>query len=232
MQSHETLVAPAGDGAPAGPRIVLFDFDGVLSHGDAFGQLVRERYRRSLWRAPLALLALPWLLALLLARRRLPRRTLVHIALLGLGERGYRRVAERYADYLARRPRQFLRDGLLALRRHQTAGDRVIVVTGCEQLLVCRLLDQLGLVNIEVLASTLKPGLLGMRLRQHNIGAGKVRALAGQGIATCTLAYGDSLYDLPMFGAATEAVLVNGTPKLCKRIEQALGRSVQRVQWY
>jgi phosphatidylglycerophosphatase C len=35
-----------------------------------------------------------------------------------------------------------------------------------------------------------------------------------------------------MLKAAAEPVLVNGTPKLCKRIEQALGRSVERVAWY
>lgn len=231
MQAVETPATSGAAKASDARRVVLFDFDGVLSHGDAFGWFIRERYRRGWWRVLVALLASPWLFALLLVRRRLPRRTLVHIALLGLGERGYGRAAERYADRLARRPRQFLRDGLLALRRHQAAGDRVIVVTGCEQRLVSRLLDQLGLENLEVLASTLKPGLLGMRLRQHNLGAGKAQALAAEGMAACAIAYGDSLHDLAMFRMATEAVLVNGAPKLCKKVEQGLGRSVRRVEW-
>jgi len=27
-------------------------------------------------------------------------------------------------------------------------------------------------------------------------------------------------------------VLVNGTPKVCKRLEKVLGRSVTRVEWF
>ena len=44
------------------PRVVLFDFDGVLIHGDAFHLFMRERYARSLWRPVLALLCAPLLL--------------------------------------------------------------------------------------------------------------------------------------------------------------------------
>ena len=35
-----------------------------------------------------------------------------------------------------------------------------------------------------------------------------------------------------MLKQATEAVLVNGTPTLCKKIEKALGRAVTRVEWF
>lgn len=231
MHAEEASAISVGDGAASGGRIVLFDFDGVLSHGDAFALFVRERYRRSLWRTPLAVLALPWLLALLVVRRRLPRRTLVHIALLGLDERGYRAAAEQFADHLARRPRQFLRDGLLALRRHQAAGDRVVVVTGCEHLLVSRLLDQLGLSAIEIVASRLRPGWLGMRVQQHNLGARKVQGLRVLGLEAWDLAYTDSDHDVPMLRPAREAVLVNASPAQCKKVERALGRTATRVEW-
>jgi phosphatidylglycerophosphatase C len=45
------------------------------------------------------------------------------------------------------------------------------------------------------------------------------------------VAYSDSSQDLPMLALAAEAVLVNATPKLCKRVEKALGRSVTRAEW-
>jgi phosphatidylglycerophosphatase C len=232
MRAEESPAMPADDVVAVGPRTVLFDFDGVLSHGDAFYLFIRERYRRSLWRTPLAVLALPWLLVLLLARRRLPRRSLVHIALLGLGERGYRRAAEQFADHLARRPRQFLRDGLLALRRHQAAGDRVIVVTGCEQMLVTRLLAQLGLPEVEIVASQVRPGWFGMRLQQHNLGARKLRRLRALGLGSWDVAYSDSEHDVPMLRPAREAVLVNASPAQCKKVERALGHATTRVEWY
>ena len=67
---------------------------------------------------------------------------------------------------------------LQTLRRHQAAGDRVIVVTGCEHALVSGILQQLGLANLEVLASQLRRGWLGMRPRWHNVGRRKVEKLA------------------------------------------------------
>jgi phosphatidylglycerophosphatase C len=220
-----------GAGQP-GARVVLFDFDGVLIHGDAFHLFMRERCRSSLWRMPLALLCAPLLLLQWPFRRRLPMRTMVRIALLGLGEKRYQAIAMGFAADLVRRPRQFCRDGLHALRRHQADGDRVIVVTGCEQHLVSGILQQLGLTNLEVLASRLQPGWFGMRMRHHNVGAHKLQALHEHGVGAWRLAYGDSQHDIPMLKAATEAVLVNGTPKLCKKIERELGRVITRVDWF
>lgn len=214
------------------PRVVLFDFDGVLIHGDSFYLFMRERYARSFWRPLLAVLSAPLLLAQLPFSRRLPMHVLVRIALLGLGEQRYQAAAGVFAGTLARRPRQFCRDGLQALRRHQAQGDRVIVVTGCEHTLVSGILQQLGLTNLEVLASSVRPGWLGMRLLRHNVGGRKVQLLAQHGITAWQVAYGDSMYDAAMLKVATEAVLVNGTPTLCKKIEKALGRAVTRVEWF
>lgn len=212
-------------------RVVLFDFDGVLIHGDAFYLFMRERYRNSLWRRLLALLCAPLLLLQLPFSRRLPLRTLVRVALLGLGEKRYQAAAGAFAASLVHRPRLFCRDGLQALRRHQAAGDRVIVVTGCEHALVSGILQQLGLTNLEVLASRLRRGWFGMRPHWHNVGRRKVQLLAQHGLTAWQVAYGDSMYDAAMLKLASEAVLVNGTPALCKKIEKALGRTVTRVEW-
>jgi phosphatidylglycerophosphatase C len=220
-----------GMAAVDAPAVVLFDFDGVLTHADTYELFVRERYARSAGRKLLALLALPWLLLLWPLTRRL-RRPLAHIALLGLDEQRYRTTVDAFAAELVRRPGHFCRDGVRALRRHQAAGERVIVVTGCEHTLVESLLAQLGLSGVELVASRLKPGPLGLRLAHHNIGAGKLKALTAHGVPAWQRAYGDSLHDLHMLKAAAEPVLVNGTPKLCKRIEQALGRPVERVAWH
>lgn len=229
---QEEVASPVLSVEVGAPRVVLFDFDGVLIHGDAFYLFMRDRYRRSLLRKLLALLALPWLLLRLPISRRLPMRSLVHIALLGLGPQRYAAAAQAFAATLARTPRQFCRDGLQALRRHQAAGDRVIVVTGCEQMLVNSILAELGLGGMEVLASQVRPGWLGMRIKLHNIGRRKPLQLAAHGVNAWQLAYGDSVYDIAMLKGADEAVLVNATPALCKKVERALGRSVTRVEWF
>jgi phosphatidylglycerophosphatase C len=225
--------APVDVGGDASAsRTVLFDFDGVLFNGDAFYLFIRHRYASSLIRKLLALFTLPWWLLCGLFSRRRAAHALVHVALCGLNQQRYQVVVEAFADQLVRRPRQFYRDGLQALRRHQAEGDEVIVVTGCEQMLVTRLLTQLGMSDLTIVASQLKPGWLGMRMRMHNIGRRKVQSLAAKGVKNWRLAYSDSFQDMPMLKQADEAVLVNATPKLCKRMERALGRSVTRVAWY
>lgn len=214
------------------PRVVLFDFDGVLIHGDAFYLFMRERYQRSVLRKLGALVALPWMTLVAPFSRKLAMRALVHVALIGLDERRYKVAAQAFGASLVRRPRQFSRDGLRVLRQHQAAGDRVIVVTGCEHELVSHILAELGLADLEVLASRLGPGLLGMRVKLHNVGRRKPAQLAAFGVREWHVAYSDSLVDAPMLKPAAEAVLVNGTPKLCKKLEKALGRTITRVDWF
>lgn len=229
-----TGVAAPDDTAPAvaaGPRTVLFDLDGVITVADTFGLFMRERYA-GLGRKLLLLPALPWLSLVRPFSWRLAVRTLVHVGLLGLGEQRYRQAAMGFAGRLVRRPKQFQRDALLALRRHQAAGDRVIVVTGCERTLARGLLDELGLPDVELVASELVPGWLGMRVRRHNVGQRKPQSLAEAGVTRWDRAYGDSALDIPMLKEAAEPVLVNGSPRLCKQVERALGRSVERVAWY
>lgn len=216
----------------AGQRIVLFDFDGVLIHDDTFEMFIRDRYARAWWRKALVLLISPWLLVVLPFSWRRTLRTLVHIGLLGVGETRYRELALAFAGTLVHRPHQFCRDGVRALRAHLAAGDRVVIVTGCEETLVGGVLAGLGVNGVEVLASRLRAGHFGMRSAWHNIGRRKVELLAQHGIEAWQLAYSDSIQDLPMLALAAEAVLVNATPKLCMRVEKALGRSATRVEWY
>lgn len=230
-ESFKVAPAPAGE-SERSARVVLFDFDGVLFRGDAFSVFVRERYARGFLRRLLLLPALPWMLLSWPISWRLPVRTLVHVALLGCGEKKYVAMARAFGAALARKPGQFYRDGLQALRRHQAEGDRVVVVTGCEQHVATAILDELGLRDVEVLASEFRPGWLGMRVKLHNIGRRKVQKLHAAGIKEWQLAYSDSLIDVPMLKPAAEAVLVNGTPRLCKKLERALGRTVTCVDWY
>jgi len=228
---QDSLPATAGEQDVA-PRVVLFDFDGVLFQGDSFRMFITERYARSPLRKLLACANLPWMLLVWPLSWRTVVRSLVHIGLLGVSERRYADEAQAFAGALVRRPKQFYRDGLQALRRHQAAGDRVIVVTGCERTVARGILDQLGLEGLELLASEFKPGLFGMRVKFHNVGRHKLERLAAHGVQAWELAYSDSLADIPMLKSAGEAVLVNGTPKVCKRLEKVLGRSVTRVEWF
>ncbi|WP_329741271.1 HAD family hydrolase [Dyella sp. A6] len=213
-------------------QVVLFDFDGVLVRGDTFYLFMRDRYARAWWRRLAAVLVLPWLVLQWPFSRRRALRTLVHVGLWGLDEQGYREAAGRFGASLARRPGQFCRDGLRQLRRHLADGHRVLVVTGCEAHLTRTVLEELGLGGIPVVASSLRPGWLGMRTGRHNVGREKVRSLTELAVSGCAVAYSDSSMDIPMLKLAEGPVLVNASPSTCKRVERALGKSVDRVEWY
>lgn len=220
------------DAAAASERIVLFDFDGVLVDGDAFELFIRARLKRAIWRKALLLLASPLILLVGIVSRSLAARLCLRIAFLFVGAAGYERAAVAYGRELARRPKLFFRDAVGALRRHMAAGDRVIVVTGCEEYLARAILDELGLQGIPLLASTLRAGWFGMRLKHHNFHQRKVALLTAQGVTRWAVAYSDSSRDIPMLRGATEPFLVNASPRTCKKVEKALGRSVGRVAWY
>lgn len=240
LTDHGVKLCPAtGDAArtvqhaPGARRTALFDFDGVLLRGDASALFVRARLRRACWRLLLGLvLALPMLPTLPFTRRWVVR-AFVSATLACQSARRYQGLAREFGAELARQLRRFHRDALTRLRQHQAAGDRVLVVTGCEEHLARGIFDTLGLADVEILASRLKPGLLGMRVALHNIGRRKLESLRAHGVESqWDIAYGDSLYDVPMLRQAREAVLVNASPEGCKRVEQMLGRSVTRVHWY
>ena len=119
-----------------------------------------------------------------------------------------------------------------ALARCVETDSRVIVATGCETTLAKRLLEELGLPDVEVIGSELRAGWFGMRAHYHNYGPRKAQALARAGLAGWHVAYTDAAEDLPLLRSAAEcAVLVNPAPKTRRRLERALGTRLRVVHW-
>ena len=230
------IESPAEDpAASAAARVVLFDFDGVIVRGDSFTAFMRWHLRRSWWRLALCILLLPLLAPFCLVKRLRIRilGVFVRIALLGIDNERFERLLDVFVVDWVGRPRIFIRAGIRELRRHMQAGDRVIVVSGCEERLLRRIFDAIGLTGIELIGSRLREGRLGLRKDVHNVGRTKPQQLAAYGIEPpWDVAYSDSAHDIPMLKAAREAVLVNASVETVRRVERALNVAPRRVDWF
>ncbi|WP_144875215.1 HAD family hydrolase [Microbacterium sp. 1.5R] len=195
--------------------ITVFDLDGVLSRADTMASLVFERLRTRPWLVlPVAALALTAALAPAAGSLR-PRcnRAIVHVALAGVSEVEYGRLARRTARALAGRPGNVRPEVLSALRRASADGTGV-VTTATEQMLATAYLDALGVAGMPVLASRFRFAAGGARFADHNVGARKVETLdaARPGAILDTL-YTDSASDLPLARRCTRTVLVDARPR-------------------
>ncbi|MET8089318.1 haloacid dehalogenase-like hydrolase [Micromonospora sp. NPDC005220] len=209
--------------------IVIFDFDGVLLRGDAFGLFLR----RSVFvgaRLPLAVALLVLLapIASVPALRPWAARWVSRIGLCGRDADELRAELERFGADLGAEPGRIIGPGLRRVRAHLAAGDRVIVVTACEHTLARAVLDAVGLAGVELVASHIR----GPKLIVHNHGATKMAQLAAQGVMPpWRVAYSDSLSDLPVLRAAEQPVLVNANARQATRARRLLGARLATVTW-
>ena len=228
--------AAVDDPAADARRVVLFDFDGVIVRHQTLELFYRQRLSgMGRWRVLLALPLLPFVPFLIgsVAGNRLLGRVFLRVVTFGRSEAACRRIMADFGRTYARRPGVFCRDAVAALRRHIGAGDRVVVVTGNEQKMVEAMLDEVSLGGYELVASQARMGVFGMRFVSHNVHHAKVRTLERAGISRpWTIAYGDSLSDVPMLKAAESARLVNPTAKTAKKAGRLLGDKLEILHWY
>jgi phosphatidylglycerophosphatase C len=224
------------DTAADARRVVLFDFDGVIVRHQTLELFFRERLSGvGRWRLLLALPFVPFVPLLIgsVAGNRFLGRIFLRVVTFGRREAAYRRMIDTFGRAYARRPGVFLRDAVATLRRHMVAGDRVVIVSGNDVCMVEAILDEVNLTGHELIASQTRGGLFGVHFTRHNVDGVKVRTLDRAGIPRpWTVAYSDSLSDLPMLKAAEAAKLINPAPKIEKKAGRALGDRLEVLHWF
>ena len=218
----------------ATPRVVVFDFDGVLVRGDSFESFLRWRLRAHPWRGLPALPLLPFVPLLLRSAwgKGWLARLFTRLATWGDSEASFRRAVATFAGRFGADAANFHADGIAVLQAHRAAGDRVIVASASEHGLLGALLSTLGLGEVEHLGSDVAVTRFGLHVRRHHYGAMKPVALAEHyGLSRWDIAYSDAWSDLPLLEQADEAVVVNPSAELAERFRETLGDKLRVVAW-
>jgi phosphatidylglycerophosphatase C len=159
-------------------------------------------------------------------------RSLLRVALIGADPEAIRASLVAFGVRQALDGRRIQPQAVAALRAHLEAGDRVIVVTGCERHLVRAILDGIGFADVELVASELDFEQRHLPVRRHCFSAHKLVALAEAGVhGPWDIAYSDSIDDLPMLGRAAQAVCVNWAATDRLAVEGRTLRNVEFVEW-
>jgi phosphatidylglycerophosphatase C len=210
---------------------VVFDLDKVLLGGDASTLFLHGRLRQAPVRAIPLLLASPLLVpgSAVPQTRPLAARVMTRLAVGGRSESDVDAVASAYGEALTRKPEAAVAEAIACVHRHQRDGDRVVVATGCEEVLARGFLAAIGLGELDVVGST---GVLWPPRVRRAMGESKVAMLTERGYPPpWRVAYSDSGSDLPLFAGAQRPVLVNSDEKTARRIERTLGRPPETVTW-
>jgi phosphatidylglycerophosphatase C len=215
--------------------VVIFDFDLTLTAWDTAARFFKWLLLREPWRLGLILLAFPALVLLLIATRTRPivRRFAVWVATLGRTQEDLRTLARLHAQRLfAQDPPVFLRDGLARLHFHLEQGHRVVIATGCLEVLAAELLQRAGFGHVALVGSVLRPFLGGMAPHRHCFGPNKVPMLAERGFAPpWAIGYSDSEADLPVLHHCQERYVINARGACAEVLNRAMPGQVNFITW-
>ena len=215
--------------------VALFDFDYTLIRRDSFSRFVQALLWRDWWRMAAAAGLTPVVAPLwsLKSTREIPVSTMVWLATLGLGHERLSRDLRDHVTHLARDPDALVyREGVARLRAHQQQGHRVVIATGAFEDLARSICDALGLEDLEVVGSSLRPWRGGMRALEHCFGERKVTMLRARGFPPpWRFVYTDSASDLPLLRHAEEGFFVNPTRRALQRARRALPSPPVVLRW-
>lgn len=214
---------------------VVFDLDLTLTNWDTADRFFRWLLRRQPWRSAMVLMLVPVLLPLFLLRvtRKWPVRYAVWVATLGRSHEGLCVLVAAHVDEVfAGAAPVFLQEGLARLQSHIQRGHRVVIATGCLEVLARELLTRAGHGHVPVVGSSLKSHWWGLTSHEHCFGPMKIPMLARRGFAPpWSVSYTDHQCDLPVLKLSQQRFLVNPRPEAVRLIERELACKASILAW-
>lgn len=214
---------------------VVFDFDLTLTNWDTADHFFRWLLKRQPWRLAMVLALAPVLLPLFLLRstRKWPVRVAVWVATLGRSHEALDVLVTAHVDEVfAGAAPVFLHEGLARLQSHIQQGHRVVIATGCLEVLARELLTRAGYGHVPLVGSSLKPRFWGLASNEHCFGPRKISMLASRGFAPpWSVSYTDHQCDLPVLKLSDQRFLVNPKPESVRLIERELACKASILAW-
>jgi phosphatidylglycerophosphatase C len=215
--------------------VIVFDLDHTIVHCDSFAGFTRSLLLRAWWRAALAILASPLIVALALAARTrlFAVSALVWLATVGLDEEMLHSLMDEHvAERFGGQSPLGCQQAIAALREHQLAGARVLIATGALASLAQRVCREVGIQEVEIVGSSLRPWLGGWVADQHCYGRRKLEMLLAHGAGErWDCVYTDSAADLPILAFGSRRLVVNPTRADRKKIAAMLGTEFEIMEW-
>ncbi|GAA3075275.1 haloacid dehalogenase-like hydrolase [Streptosporangium carneum] len=217
---HDSSCPPSGEP----PGVAVFDLDGTLVRGECGEWFLRWLMSREWWRLALLLPALPVIASLRalpsVRTRRAALSGLCWFATVGRDDEDLDRLARAFAaGHAGPGSANPMRAGLDRLREHLSRGDRVVIASGSGLRIVSAVCSELGLPDVEIVATREKRLFGGLVVAERCLGDGKVLMLRAAGVATpFGYAYSDSAADLPLLLAARRRFAISPSAPHLRRI--------------
>lgn len=216
-------------------RTIIFDFDHTLVRCDSFTLLNRDLLLRNWWRSVVFIILSPAVGLLYLS----PKTRLLSLSLplwvgtVGMNQASFESFLDRHVEHHYRRPEKlWCKSAISRLHSHQREGTRVWIATGCATPLAERICGVLGVTDVQIVGSLLRPGWGGYVATAHCIEENKVTMLMARGAGrSWDCAYTDSARDIPLLARARLKRLVNPSPAHERRIRASLGSDVEVLVW-
>lgn len=216
--------------------LVVFDFDHTLYDGDSGGHLFAWMIRRAWWRRLLALLIAPVFAPMIafVPTRRVGISGFVWAGSVGLHRRrDLDALIDRYVLlHTETIRRRLLPVALEVLHRHREQGDRVVVATGAPPELARAILAFVAHEDLPVVGTLVGPRLGAVVAVRHCHAQMKMTMLREAGFtAPVTLAYSDSVADLPLLRSAARPVVVNPKAAAVALFRRVLPEGTPILNW-
>jgi len=208
---------------------VVFDFDGTIIPKDSYYDFTKRLISKSFFRVFLNILCLPLIVPLVcIPPTRKWGFSIPCFLATVLQSSSLFKLRKEFVKWFLKEPNtNIYQQALEDIKRHQSEGKEVVIISGCPKWLLQALVKAIGIRNVQIIGSKQKLLLSGLVITHHCYGANKISMAteAGQLTSNWMIGYSDSPTDIPMLNLCKKAVLINSSSSASNQFKKKLNIS-------